>query len=200
MGVSFGAVLRYGIVSLRLSHPSNPRRRCAIATLIAVVFSAFVCGCCAAPAPAPPPSERLAGLTPSSGADSAFGFLCGGVRYWSDGATGRTWQQARAFCQSLGGDLASIHSEAERVCANRALAASGATPLGAWIGLAEQQQEGAWQWSDGTTTDFTAWSPGEPNNDSRGPNDCAHLWRDRAFGWNDIPCERTDASVLCRLP
>ena len=138
--------------------------------------------------------------THSTAQESSFGFLCQGVRYWTDGSTGRSWQQARAQCRSIGGDLASIHSEEERVCASRALASVGNAGLGAWIGFFEDQQEGSWRWSDGTTDNFTPWLAGEPNNDSGGPNDCAHMWRDRAFAWNDIPCQRTDVSLLCRIP
>lgn len=129
-----------------------------------------------------------------------IGFDCGTAHFWTDGSTGRTWAQARAMCRSLGGDLASIRTEEERVCANRVLTQVGAPPVGAWIGLFENQQEGAWRWSDGTPIDFAAWKPGEPNNDSGTANDCGHIWRDEAFAWNDIPCPRTDPSFLCRIP
>ncbi len=167
-------------------------------------LSTLVAGCAAMP-PTPtvcPPmqSDRVGTSGTHTPQESSFGFQCHGVRYWTDGATGRSWQQARDYCRSLGGDLASIHSEEERVCASRALASVGSAGLGAWIGLFEDQQEGSWRWSDGTTTNFTPWLAGEPNNDSSGPNDCAHMWRDRAFAWNDIPCDRTDTSLLCRIP
>ncbi len=86
------------------------------------------------------------------------------------------------------------------MCANQVLALAGTPPVGAWVGLAEDQQEGAWRWSDGTPTDFVHWLPGEPNNDSGTAADCAHVWREQAFQLNDIPCGRTDPTFLCRLP
>ena len=146
----------------------------------------------------PPRVDVRAAQAASRGPD--LGYACGNARFWTDGTAGRTWAQARAMCRSVGGDLASIHDEAERVCANRVLALAGTPAVGAWVGLAEDQQEGAWRWSDGTPTDFVQWLPGEPNNDSGAADDCGHLWRDHAFALNDIPCGRTDPSFLCRLP
>lgn len=50
-------------------------------------------------------------------------------------------------------------------------------------------------WNDGTPLDFTAWNPGEPNND--GDNeDCVHLWTNAGALWNDIPC--TGSGVYIR--
>lgn len=154
-----------------------------------------VTGCAAALPVNPPPA------TPVTVALSVpLGHRCGTARFWSDGTAGRTWQQARDFCRSVGGDLASIHDERERICANQVLALSGTPPVGAWIGVFEDQREGAWRWSDGTPTDFMPWLDGEPNNDSHEASDCGHAWRDQAFQWNDIPCSRTDPTFLCRLP
>lgn len=124
---------------------------------------------------------------------------CDRAMWWSDGATGRTWAEARALCLERGGDLASIHSPAERACANAVLREAGAPPVGAWIGLHEVEREGAWRWSDGRAASFVPWLAGEPNDDAEGPHDCAHIWRERSDDWNDIPCSRRDVSLLCRM-
>lgn len=123
---------------------------------------------------------------------------CAGARWFSDGSTGRTWAEARAVCQRMGGDLASIHSAVEQSCAESVLARVSTPAVGAWFGLREFDQEGAWRWGDGTSQPYTRWLQGEPNNDSGGPTDCAHLWRDQAHQWNDIPCTRTDPTFVCR--
>jgi hypothetical protein len=125
---------------------------------------------------------------------------CAGARWFSDGSTGRSWAEARLVCQRMGGDLASIHSAQEQSCAESVLARVSTPAVGAWFGLREFDQEGAWRWGDGTSLTYTRWLQGEPNNDSGGPTDCAHLWRDQAHQWNDIPCSRTDPTYVCRLP
>jgi hypothetical protein len=128
------------------------------------------------------------------------GLACASSVWWTDGSVGRTWAEARALCQRMGGDLASIRSPEEQACVEAALSGVSAPGVGAWIGLREHEQEGAWRWSDGTSQPFTRWLQGEPNHDSGGPTDCAHVWRDQAHQWNDIPCSRTDPTLVCRLP
>lgn len=124
---------------------------------------------------------------------------CAGVEWFSDGTTGRTWEQARAACQRMGGELASVHSSEEQACVTGVLQRAAAPGVGAWMGLSEAQQEGAWRWSDGSSSQYSQWLQGEPNNDSGGPTDCGHLWRDQQWQWNDIPCTRTDPTFVCRL-
>ena len=70
----------------------------------------------------------------------------------------QTWAAARAHCQSLGGDLASIHSNAT----NDELynLSRGVTT---WLGLIDTAQEGVWVWSDGTPFDHSLWGVGEPD-------------------------------------
>ena len=33
-----------------------------------------------------------------------------------------------------------------------------------WIGLSDHEEEGHWEWADGTRSDFRNWAVGEPNN------------------------------------
>ncbi len=138
--------------------------------------------------------RKLCAVAPPTGS-----IECGGVTWFSDGTTGRSWTDADAYCRSLGGNLASIHNAAEQACAETVLIASGAPDDGSWMGFREVQIEGHFQWSDGTPTDFLYWLEGEPSNDSGSLNDCAHFWQDREFRWNDILCTRKDQSFLCRF-
>ena len=65
----------------------------------------------------------------------------------------KSWHAARQDCQSRGGDLASIHSEAEH---REAFALTGGRD--AWIGLNDEEDEGNHVWSDGTPMDYHGWS------------------------------------------
>jgi len=75
--------------------------------------------------------------------------------------TSRTWTAAEAAAQSLDPSfhLVSFHSSAEE-----AFVLGLVTPGEWWIGLSDSASEGAFVWSDGSTLDFSNWSPGEPNN------------------------------------
>ena len=82
----------------------------------------------------------------------------------------KTWADAEAHCQSMGGNLASIHSDAAQ--ANAVLACSDVSDsLRCWIGLSDRAEEGTFVWSDGTPLDFEHWADGEPNDWSPDPDD-----------------------------
>ncbi len=107
----------------------------------------------------------------------------------------RSWQDSRDYCVSLGGDLASIHSELVQIALKDA--AFDVLFEHWWIGLNDIDVEGEFVWSDGSSLDYSSWNDGEPN-DSNG-EDCAHIstWGDG--GWNDIPCDHAYPQV-CQLP
>ncbi|KAK3234778.1 hypothetical protein CYMTET_54975 [Cymbomonas tetramitiformis] len=52
-----------------------------------------------------------------------------------------------------------------------------------WIGGHDLSSEGRWEWSDGTSWDYSRWGGGEPN-DCCGGEDCLELRSDGS--WNDI--------------
>ncbi|MDP3274641.1 MAG: C-type lectin domain-containing protein [Deltaproteobacteria bacterium] len=181
-------------------------RRLSLAVSVGLLGSLLLFGCAqnATTGQESMVTQTLVSMAPA-GAErptsiEAIGHVCGGIRYWTDASTGRTWQQAREHCQSLGGDLASVHSESASVCVNQVLAHANVTGVGAWLGMREVDQEGAWRWSDGSAMDYQRWLAGEPNDDSRSAGDCGHAWSQNAYQWNDIPCGRTDLSFVCQLP
>ena len=113
-----------------------------------------------------------------------------------------TWENAKAICRSVGGDLISINSAAENAFITSKI--MGAT---AWIGLNDVRSEGVYEWSDGSPLNYTNWYPGQPNN-ANGDQDHCEILPDGT--WNDqypnctreficeIPCQ--DVRLISGLP
>ena len=79
-----------------------------------------------------------------------------------------TWMEAENYCRSIDSHLISIHSQTQMdlIAYDLLQFIPGYIPSGIWIGLHDEQAEGAWIWSDGTTFDYTNWDilNGEPNS------------------------------------
>lgn len=105
----------------------------------------------------------------------------------------RTFALAEEECQSMGASMVSLHSEQQqRELSQVARELNFDTDW--WLGLSDRESEGDFRWTDGSTTDFTNWAGGEPN-DVNG-EDCAQL---TASGqWNDLPCDATLPHVCWR--
>ena len=77
---------------------------------------------------------------------------------------------ARAHCQQLGGDLASIRTPAESDEV-RALMMSTENVFSnhaAHIGMTDTAVHGEFVWLDGTAVEFTNWGGGQPDDPSSG--------------------------------
>jgi hypothetical protein len=109
-----------------------------------------------------------------------------------------TWAAGRAACQSLGLDLASIHSAAENAAVRAIIAVSNTF---AWIGATDEVSEGTWGWSDGTPWDYSNWAPSEPNSYLGADEDCAVMYGTVQNGpWNDAPCSGSGVyGAVCRV-
>lgn len=72
-----------------------------------------------------------------------------------------SWEQARDYCESVGGHLAVISSKEE----NDALTAfaSWCGYYDAFIGYSDIGREGDWEWVDGETSVYDNWGHSEPN-------------------------------------
>lgn len=81
----------------------------------------------------------------------------GGHNYLYVG-TSMSWTDARAYCQSLNGHLATIGSANENTFVS--LMASGSK----WIGLTDEAVEGTFVWSNGEPLVYTNWSGANPDN------------------------------------
>ncbi|XP_003728594.1 alpha-N-acetylgalactosamine-specific lectin-like [Strongylocentrotus purpuratus] len=107
------------------------------------------------------------------------------------------WHDADDACTLLGANLVSIHSSdesAEIYTLWKSLVDEGRaddSDKAYWIGLHDQQNEGTFIWSDGTTKNYEKWQDDEPN-DHKG-EDCVALHNEGSNDydrqeWNDCDC------------
>ncbi|KAL5010854.1 hypothetical protein ScPMuIL_013159 [Solemya velum] len=94
-----------------------------------------------------------------------------------------SWYDARDFCLSNGGDLASFHTLEESGFIISQISRYSRTHF--WIGLNELEQTG-YSWSDGTVVNMIHWSINEPN-DGYGAQRCVNMYQYNGF-WNDDNC------------
>uniref|UniRef100_A0A8C9XK48 Galactose-specific lectin nattectin-like n=1 Tax=Sander lucioperca TaxID=283035 RepID=A0A8C9XK48_SANLU len=106
----------------------------------------------------------------------------------------KTWIDAETFCQTAGGNLASIHSDAEHAFIKAFINQVTGTPRTSWIGGFDAVKEGTWLWSDGSKFNYKSWGVGEPNNG--GVENCLEMNWGGAANWNDRPCTN-QASFVC---
>ncbi len=108
------------------------------------------------------------------------------------------WSDARDACEALGADLASVHDLAGDQFLRGHLPSDGGSFRDRfWLGGNDIAVEGTFEWTDDTPWDYSAWSPGEPNNAGMG-QDCMGIRTDFP-GWNDAPCT-TSIPFVCRAP
>ncbi|XP_003281112.2 CD209 antigen isoform X4 [Nomascus leucogenys] len=95
----------------------------------------------------------------------------------------RDWHDSITACQEVGAQLVVIKSAEEQ---NFLQLQSSRSNRFTWMGLSDLNQEGTWQWVDGSplSPSFKQyWNRGEPNN--IGEEDCAEF---SGNGWNDDKC------------
>lgn len=98
-----------------------------------------------------------------------------------------SWTSAEAVCVGWHGHLASIFGDDE-VTLSHKIANDIGTP--AWIGLTDQNAEGTYVWTDGTSFSTPSWEPGEPNDVAHVEN-CVVLAGNSAgtsYSWYDETC------------
>ena len=97
----------------------------------------------------------------------------------------KTWEDARAACLAMKGDLASIISSEEQDLVTKELDSQGI--YNAWIGLNDRETDGTYKWTDKRLLYYTNWGPSEPNGGS-GEN-CVHMMQSaKNRKWNDLSC------------
>jgi hypothetical protein len=76
----------------------------------------------------------------------------------------KSWTDARDYCKSKGGHLATITSLEEQEAVFELVKNKGTKNL-YWIG--GYKTNGIWAWVTGEQWDYTNWAPGEPNSDGK---------------------------------
>ncbi len=108
-----------------------------------------------------------------------------------------TWEEARAYCESLGGHLAVINDEEENSVIYSYMKKIGLE--NAYFGFSDYEKEGVWKWY-GDESQYTNWHQNEPNNDNN--EDYAMFyykyqdgsWNDGDFGKNTF---NGDTNFIC---
>jgi len=96
-----------------------------------------------------------------------------------------SWEGSEVFCQEAGYDgLARIQSEEENEFV-MSLVSAADYPNDIWIGLSDEEDDGVWEWTDGTLASWTNFGPGEP---SPTEENCVELYGTNDWTWNDRPC------------
>lgn len=95
----------------------------------------------------------------------------------------KTWEDARNYCESLGGHLATITSSEENDFLYQLMVNAGYTS--AYFGLTDSYDEGKWLWMDGTEPTFTNWHSGEPNSENSSEDYGMFYWKYTDGTWND---------------
>ncbi len=92
-----------------------------------------------------------------------------------------TWHEAKDYCKSIGGYLATITSQQE----NDFVFENLVYPIGhyCWLGGTDETNEGTWQWITGEAWEYSNWNPGEPNDGCDG-EDYLHIYYE-IDTWND---------------
>lgn len=93
-----------------------------------------------------------------------------------------TWVQARAFCEVLGGHLATLTSDEENQFVHNFMLESGFKT--AYFGLSDENRSGDWIWVTGEPFEYTNWHKGEPSYSGREKYGM-YFYKHTKGTWND---------------
>lgn len=108
-----------------------------------------------------------------------------------------TWYQAKAFCEQMGGHLATITS-ADEQNKIKELAVSGDNPA-YWLGASDEGRAvNDFAWLTGEPFTFTSWISGEPNN--LNSENFLEMRKDSYWNWNDRLASNLDnMGFICEI-
>ncbi|RMH01527.1 MAG: hypothetical protein D6702_11490 [Planctomycetota bacterium] len=133
----------------------------------------------ATPPPPPPPAILATFVNPTNG--HTYHLL-----------ESTNWTLAEAAAVALGAHLATIEDQAENDWVTQTFGTWGGVQRDLWIGLNDAAVEGSYVWADGSTSTWTNYAPGEPNNstvnDPVHGEDYIHIYGAGALAgqWNDM--------------
>ena len=109
--------------------------------------------------------------------------------------TPMTWDEAKAYCESLGGHLVTITSDTEQEFVETLIA--NGKKKSYWLGGTDAANEGTWEWITGEKFDYTNWREFMPDNWQN--EDYLMMYKEmdpsytgETFGrWNDLKSDGT---------
>lgn len=110
----------------------------------------------------------------------------------------KSWKDAEAFCESIGGTLAMPKDE--EISDFIIDIAKQYNINGLWLGATNEEDQSTWKWVDGTLMTNSNWSTGEPNNYlDRGEWYLETYCITGDGKWNDLPNETTEINgFICQ--
>ncbi|MBQ1995103.1 MAG: hypothetical protein II237_02795, partial [Clostridia bacterium] len=72
----------------------------------------------------------------------------------------KTWNEAKTYCEGIGGHLVTITSQEEQTFIENIILISSIF----WIGASDQETEGVWKWVTDERFEYTNWGRNEPDN------------------------------------
>lgn len=92
------------------------------------------------------------------------------------------WVEAKAFCQALGGHLATMTSEEENQFVHQFMMDNGF--LTAYFGLEDEERDQTWEWVTGEPVEYCPWDSGEPSYSPR-ERYGMYFYKHLTGTWND---------------
>lgn len=105
-----------------------------------------------------------------------------------------SYPTAKAYCEALGGHLATVTDEAEQQLLVGSRTLSETERVGFYLGASDEEEEGVWKWVTGEPFEYSNWYSGQPDNawdyhwiegDKRYEDYLMIYNSTYAFGWND---------------
>jgi len=94
-----------------------------------------------------------------------------------------TWEEAQAYCKSLGGHLAALTSQEENDYVYQQMVKAGYKS--AYFGLTDADVEGTWTWITKEPTTYQNWHSGEPNAENQNEDYAMFYYKYSDGTWND---------------
>ena len=122
-------------------------------------------------------------------------FSYNGNYYYIYSNIGDDWEEAKKYCETLGGHLAVINNSAENTAVFNYMNSQGYDS--AYFGLSNTIKAGTWNWVDGNQITYTNWADGEPNNEGGNENYAMFYYKFTDGKWNDGNPQKDPASFIC---
>ena len=94
-----------------------------------------------------------------------------------------SWEEAKLYCESLGGHLAVINDENENKRLYEIMQEFSYS--NAYFGFSDAESEGNWNWVTDEAVTYTNWSKGEPNNERKKEHYAMFYYKSPKYQWND---------------